>query len=137
MATIANIVMKGKTPPSIMCTTTMNDIYYELKCDNDTINMKMLEMRLPTSPNKPYFTPSPNLMSIRGDRETTTTKTTLRLQQPLRHLRKCYEGIFAFGRSASSPTSYKYAYNDFIKYKATTYKRGRHFHFQKPLKEDG
>ena len=42
MATIANIVMKGKTPPSIMCTTTTNDIYYELKCDNDTINMKML-----------------------------------------------------------------------------------------------
>ena len=48
---VIHIVMKGKSPPSIMCTTTTNNIYYELKCDNDTINMKMLEMRLPTSPN--------------------------------------------------------------------------------------
>ena len=104
MATIANIVMKGKTPPSIMCTTTTNDICYELKCDNDTINMKMLEMRLPTSPNKPYFTPSPNFMSTRKDRETSTTKTELRLHQPLRHLRQVLSrhlrlwtyGIFAY-----------------------------------------
>ena len=37
---------------------------------------------------------------------------------------KCYQGIFAFGHMASSPTSHEYAYNDFIKSKATTYKRG-------------
>ena len=78
-ATIGNIVMKGKTPPSIMCTTTTNDIYYELKYDNDTINMKMLHKRKCTSPNKHYFTPSPSFMSIREDRETSTTKTELRL----------------------------------------------------------
>ena len=84
---VIHIVMKGKSPPRNMCTTMTNDIYYELKCDNATINMKMLEMRLPTSPNKPYFTPSPNFMSTRKHRETSTTKTELRLQQPLRHLR--------------------------------------------------
>ena len=82
------IVMKSKSPPSIMCTTTTNDIYYELKCDNDTIIMKMLHKRKRTSPNKPYFTPSPSFMSKREDRETSTTKTELRLQQPLRHLRQ-------------------------------------------------
>ena len=43
MATIANIGMKGKTPPSIMCTTTTNA--FELKRDNDTIIMKMLHKR--------------------------------------------------------------------------------------------
>ena len=36
MATI-DIVMKGKSPPSILCTTTTNDIYQELKHDNDII----------------------------------------------------------------------------------------------------
>ena len=85
---VIHLVMKGKLPPSNMCMTTMNDIYYELKCDNATINMKMLEMRLPTSPNKPYLMPSPNFMSTRKDRETSTTKTELRLHQPLRHLRQ-------------------------------------------------
>ena len=55
---VIHLVMKGKSPPRNMCATTSNDIYYELKCDNATINMKMLEMRLPTSPNKPYFMPS-------------------------------------------------------------------------------
>ena len=49
------VVMKDKSPPSIMCKTTTNDIYYELKYDNDTINMKMLETRKPTSPNKLYI----------------------------------------------------------------------------------
>ena len=39
---VIHIIMKGKSPPSIMCTTTTNDIYYELKCDKDTIIMKML-----------------------------------------------------------------------------------------------
>ena len=87
---VIHIIMKGKSPPSIMCTTTTNDIYYELKCDNATINMKMLRMRLPTSPNKPYFTPSPNFMTIREDRETSTTKTELRLHQPLWHLRQVF-----------------------------------------------
>ena len=62
------LVMTGKSPPSNMCTTTTNDIYYELKCDNDTIIMKMLTKRKCTSPNKPYFTPSPNIMTIREDR---------------------------------------------------------------------
>ena len=119
---VIHIVMKGKTPPSIMCTTTTNDIYYELKYDNDTILMKMLHKRKCTSPNKPYFTPSPSFMSIREDRETSTTKTELRLHRPLRHLRKCSQGIFAFGRTASSPTSHEYPYSDFIKSKATTYK---------------
>ena len=83
-----NTVMKGKSPPSNMCTTTTNDIYYELKYDNDTINMKMLQKRKCTSANKLYFTPSPSLKSKREDRETSTTKTALRLQQPLRHLRQ-------------------------------------------------
>ena len=102
---VIHIVMKGKSPPSIMCTMTTNDIYYELKYDNDTINMKMLEMRLPTSPSKPYFTPSPNFMTTREDRETSTTKSTLRLlPPPLRHLRQVFSrhlhlwtyGIFAY-----------------------------------------
>ena len=45
MATI-DIVMKGKSPPSIMCTTTTNDIFYELKHDNDIIIiLKMLHKR--------------------------------------------------------------------------------------------
>ena len=78
--------MKGKSPPSIMCMTTTNSI--ELKHDNDTIIMKMLAKRKLTSPNKPYFTPTPNFMSTREDREMNTTKTELRLQQPLRHLRQ-------------------------------------------------
>ena len=83
---VITIVMKGKSPPSIMCTRTTNDIYYELKCDNDTIIMKMLNTRKCTSPNKPYFTPSPSFMSKREYRETSTTKTELRLHKPLRHL---------------------------------------------------
>jgi hypothetical protein len=36
---VIHIVMKGKSPPNNMCTTTTNDISYELKYDNDTINM--------------------------------------------------------------------------------------------------
>ena len=87
---VINIVMKGKSPPSNMYTTTTNDIYYELKHDNDIINMKMLNKRKCTSPNKPYFTPSPSFMSKREDRETSTTKTELRLCQPLRHLRQVF-----------------------------------------------
>ena len=87
---VIHIVMKGKSPPSIMCTTTTNDIYYELKYDNDTINMKMLEMRLPTSPNKLYIKLRPSFMSIREDRETSTTKMDLRLHQPLWHLRQVF-----------------------------------------------
>ena len=85
---VIHIVKKGKLPPSILCTTTTNDIYYELKCDNDTIIMKMLHKRKCTSANKLYFTPSPCLKSKREDCETSTTKTELRLQQPLRHLRQ-------------------------------------------------
>ena len=119
---VIHLVMKGKSPPSNMCTTMTNDIYIELKHDNDNIIMKMLEMRLPTSRNKPYFTPSPNFMTTREDRETSTTKTELRLHQPLRHLRQVSSRHLAFGRTASSPTSHEYAYNDFIKSKATTYK---------------
>ena len=83
---VIHLIMKGKSPPSNMCTTTMNDIYSELKYDNDTINMKMIEMRLPTSPNKLYIKLRPNFMSTREDRETSTTTTGLRLHQPLRHL---------------------------------------------------
>ena len=49
---------------------------------------------------------------------------------------KCYQGIFAFGRTASSPTSHEFAYIDIFNNKATTYERGRHFHIWKPLKED-
>ena len=102
---VINIVMKSKTPPSIMCTTTTNNIYYELKCDNDTINMKMLTKRKCTSPNKPYFTPRPTFMSIREDRETSTTKMALRLLPPplwhlrqvlSRHLRLWTYGILAY-----------------------------------------
>ena len=80
------IVMKSKSPASIMCTTTTNDIYYELKHDNAIIIMKMLHKHKRTSPNKPYFTPSRSFMRKREDRETSTTKTELRLHQPLRHL---------------------------------------------------
>ena len=102
---VFNIIMKGKSPPSNMCTTTTNDIYIELKHYNDNINMKMLEMRLPTSHNKPYFTPSPRFMSKREDRETITTKTALWLLPPTlwhlcqvlsRHLRLWTYGIFAY-----------------------------------------
>ena len=87
---VIHIVMKGMSPPSIMCTTTTNDIYYELKCDNETIIMKMLHKRKCTTPNKPYFTPSPSFMRTKEDRETTTTKTVLRLHQPLRHLHQVF-----------------------------------------------
>ena len=95
---VINIIMKGKSPPSIMCTTTMNA--FELKRDNDTIIMKMLHKHKCTSPN----TPSRSFMSIKEDRETTTTKTALRLHQPLRHLRQVFSrhlrlwtyGIFAY-----------------------------------------
>ena len=101
---VINIIMKGKSPPSIMCTTTMNDIFYELKHDNDIIIMKMLHKRKCTSPNKPYLTPSRSFMSTKEDRETTTTKMALRLHQPLRHLRQVFSrhlhlwtyGIFAY-----------------------------------------
>ena len=84
---LVNIVMKGKSPPSIMCTTTTNDIYYELKYDNDIINMKMLNKRKCTSPNELYFTPRISFMSKREDRETSTTKRNFRLPRLLRHLR--------------------------------------------------
>ena len=102
MVIIINIVMKSKSPPSIMCTTTTNA--FELKRDNDTIIMKMLHKRKCTSPNKHYFTPSPSFMSKREDRETSTTKMELRLLQPLRHLRQVLSrhlrlwtyGIFAY-----------------------------------------
>ena len=50
---VIHIVMKGKSSPSIMCTTTTNAI--ELKHDNDTIIMKMLGTLKPTSPNKLYI----------------------------------------------------------------------------------
>ena len=73
-----------------MYKTTTNDIYYELKYDNDTIIMTMLTKRKCTSPNKLYFMPSPNIMSTREDRETSTTKMELRLHQPLRHLRQVF-----------------------------------------------
>ena len=101
---VINIVMKGKSPPSNMCTTMTNDINIELKHDNDNIIMKMLTKRKCTSPNKLYFTPSPNFKSTREDRETSTTKTELWLHQPLwhlrqvlsRHLRLWTYGIFAY-----------------------------------------
>ena len=85
---VIHLVMKGKSPPSNMCTTTTNDIYIKIKHDNDNIVMMMLHKRLPTSHNKPYFTPSPNFMSTRNDCKTSTTKTELRLPPPLRHLRQ-------------------------------------------------
>ena len=99
---VIHIVIKGKLPPSIMCMMTKNSI--ELKYDNDTITMKMLAKRKCTSPNKPYFTPRSTFMSIREDHETSTTKTALRLHQPLwhlrqvlsRHLRLWTYGIFAY-----------------------------------------
>ena len=104
MVTTITFAMKGKSLPSNMCTTMTNDIYYELKCNNAHITMKMLTKRKCTSPNKPYFTPSPRFMSKREDRETSTPKMELRLQQPLRHLcqvlsrhlRLWTYGIFAY-----------------------------------------
>jgi hypothetical protein len=101
---VIHIVMKDKSPPSIMCTTTTNDIYYEIKHGNDTINMKMLDRRKPTSPNKLYIKLRPNFMSTREDRETNTTKRKLRLPPPLQHLRQVLSrhlrlwtyGIFAY-----------------------------------------
>ena len=85
---VINIVMKGKSPPSIMCTTTTNNIYYELKCDNDTINMKMLAMHTPASPNNLYIKLRLTFMSTREDRDSSTTKSKLWLPQPLQHLRQ-------------------------------------------------
>ena len=83
---VIHIVMKSKSPPSNMCAMT-NAI--ELKYDNDTINMKMLEMHLPTCPNKLYIKLRPSFMSKREDRETSTTKRTLwLLPPPLQHLRQ-------------------------------------------------
>ena len=101
---VIHIVMKDKSPPSNMRTTMTNDIYYELKHDNDIIIMKMLHKRKCTSPNKPYFTLSPSFKSTKEDREMTTTKTALQLHQPLRHLRQVFSrhlrlwtyGIFAY-----------------------------------------
>ena len=83
---VINIVMKGKSPPSIMCTTTTNA--NELKHDNDIIIMKMLHKRKCTSRNNLYLMPRTSFMSKREDRETSTTKTELRLPPPLRHLRQ-------------------------------------------------
>ena len=60
---VINIVKKGKSPPSIMCTTTTNA--KELKHDNDIIIMKMLHKRKNTSPNNTYFMPSRSFMSKR------------------------------------------------------------------------
>ena len=74
---VIHIVMKGKSPQSNMCTTMTNNIYYELKHDNDTIIMKMLHKHKWTTPNKTYFTPSRSFISTREDRETSTTKTVL------------------------------------------------------------
>ena len=48
---VIHIVMKGKSPQSIMCTMATNAI--ELKHDNDTIIMMMLHKRKRTSPNNP------------------------------------------------------------------------------------
>ena len=85
---VIHLVRKGKSPPSNMCTTTTNDIYYELKFDNANIIMTMLTKRKCTSPNKPYFMPSPNFIITREDCEMRTTKTEVWLQQPLRYLRQ-------------------------------------------------
>ena len=101
---VIHVVMKGKSPPRIICTTTTNDIFYELKHDTDIIIMKMLHKCKCTSPNKPYITSSRRFMSTKEDREMTTTKTALRLHQPLRHLRQVFSrhlrlwtyGIFAY-----------------------------------------
>ena len=141
---VIHIVMKGKSPPSIMCTTTTNDIYYELKQDNDIIITKMLHKRKCTSPNKPYFTPSPSFMSTKEDRETTTTKTVLRLHQPLRHLRQVFSrhlrlwtyGIFAYFARVRLHRLHQ-VQGDYLRARATTYERGRLFHLPKPLKKDG
>ena len=93
---VINLVMKGKSPPSNMSTITTNYIYDEIMCDNAKIIMAMLTKRKCTSHNNPYFMPSPNFMSTREDRETSTTKTELRLHQPLRHLRLWTYDIFAY-----------------------------------------
>ena len=129
---VIHIVMKGKSPPSNMCTTAMNNIYYELKHDKDTINMKMLDTCLPTSPNKLYIKLQPNFMSTREDHETSTTKRMLQLlPPPLLHLRQ------VLSRHLHLWTYDIFACIDFIMSKAATYERGRHFHLWKPLKEDG
>ena len=62
----------------------------KIKHDNDTIIMKILAKRKCTSSIKLYFTPSPNFMTTTEDREMSTTKTELRLHQPLRHLRQVF-----------------------------------------------
>ena len=62
---VVHLVMKGKSPPSNMCTTTTNDIYYELKHNNDIIIIKMLHNCKCTSPNKHYLTPSRSFMSTK------------------------------------------------------------------------
>ena len=58
----------------------------ELKHYN-TIKLKMLALRTPTSPKKLYIKLPPNFMSTREDREMGTNKTELRLLPPLQHVR--------------------------------------------------
>ena len=117
---VIHIVMKGMSPPSIMCTTMTNA--FELNHDNDIIIMKMLHKRKCTSPNKPYFTPRPSFMSKREDRETAPTRRCYGYNNHFGIFAKCYQGILAFGRTTSSPTSHEFAYIDIFTNEATTYK---------------
>jgi hypothetical protein len=120
-----------------MCTTTTNDNYYELKHDDDTIIMKMLHKRKCTSPNKPYFTPRPSFREKEKTARQAPPRGSYGYHNHFGIFAKCYQGIFAFGRTAYLPTSHDFAYIDIFNNKATTYKQGRHFHLRKPLKEDG
>ena len=51
---VINLVMTGKSPPSNMCTTMTNNIYYKLKYENTDIFMTMLTKNKCTSPIKAY-----------------------------------------------------------------------------------
>ena len=94
-------------------------------------------MRTPTSPKKLHIKLRPNFMSTRETARRAPTKRSYDYYHHFGIFAKCYQGIFAFGRTASSPTSHEFAYIDIFNNKATTYKRGRHFHHRNPLKEDG
>ena len=90
---VINIAMKGKSSPSIMCTTTTNDIYYELKCDNDIIIMKMLHKRKCTNPNMRHGPNHPQLGTILiiGNGNIVTLRVFVEL--PLELTRVSWSGI--------------------------------------------
>ena len=84
----------------------------------------MLDKRIPTSPKKLYITPRPSFKSIRETARQAHPRRSYGYNHHFGIFAKCYQGIFAFGRTASSPTSPEFAYIDISNYKETTYEQG-------------